>query len=208
MHERTLIKECKRYNKLAQKELYEKYANILRGVCARYTPCSDDAEDLLHECFIKIFANIKKFAWKGEGSLKGWMIRIVVNTAITNYNKNRRRKHELDYENIQETKILDNESEEINIDPEYDIADIDPDKIDYELVKDAEFTEADMLDTLNMIPEGFRVVFNLHIVEGYKHEEIAKMIGIETKTSRSRLSRARKLIQFELYQMTIKKMGK
>lgn len=92
MYEKELIKECRRYNKLAQKELYEKYRNLLRGVCLRYAQNPFDAEDLLHECFIKIITKIRQFKWKGEDSLKSWMIRIVINTAITNYQAGRSNK--------------------------------------------------------------------------------------------------------------------
>lgn len=185
--ERRLIKGCKKYNKAAQKELYEQYAPIFKGICLRFTGNLHEAEDVLHECFIKIFTKIGQY--KGSGSFEGWMKRLVVNTSISwvKANKNLAQSYE-----IEEYK---EQSDEAN-------SEFDPENSNIKtIVSNADFTEEDIMGTINKLPDGFRMVFNLYVFENYKHKEIAEILGIDENTSKSQLSRARKLIQKNLYEI-------
>jgi RNA polymerase sigma-70 factor (ECF subfamily) len=169
-----IIEGCRRKNGKAQKKLYDEYAASLLGVCIRYTGNKSDAEDILQEGFIKIFLNFNEYS--GKGSLFGWMKKIMINTAITLY-----------YRNLKHNKTLD-------------IYEIDPNDINQEdeETPDLEYTAEELLNIINGMPSGYRVVFNLFAIEGYKHKEISEMLGIDESTSKSQYARAKKWIQNKL----------
>ncbi len=156
----------------AQRELYEKYSRLLLGICIRYAGSFEEAEDILQEGFVKIFLNISKF--KGEGSLIAWMRRIMINTAITAYHKALKHKYHDDIGEIRETDM-----EEVTFD-------------------EADFTVEELKQVIQRMPEGYRLVFNLYAIEGYKHREIAEILEIDENTSKSQYSRARKWLQEKL----------
>lgn len=143
------------------------------AVCLRYARHRLEAEDILQDAFIKIFDNIAKFEHKG--SFDGWIRRIVVNTALKNYRRS------------------SFQQEVIGIDDGLDVP-IDP-------VIYADLHEADLLDLIARLPDGYRVVFNLYVLEGYSHREIAESLDIKESTSRSQLVKARKLLQQMILQM-------
>ena len=175
MEEKILIQKCQAKNRKAQKYLYDKYSQILLGICIRYSNTFSEAEDILQEGFIKIFININKYS--GKGSFEGWLKRIIVNTSITYYHRNLKHKYHHDITDIQEIRIEN-----------------------YQYGQ-AEFTQDELLDVIKQLPDGYRMVFNLYAIEGYKHKEIAEQLGIDINTSKSQYHRARKLIQTKLIEL-------
>ena len=139
----------------------------------RYVYERSEAEDILQEGFLKIFTKIGEF--EGRGSFEGWMKRIFVNTAITHYHKNS--KHNKYHYDIDDVQIPKNEK------PAYG---------------ESEFTKEELFKIIHSLPEGYKVVFNLYALEGYKHKEIAEMLKIDINTSKSQYSRAKKLIRRKL----------
>ncbi len=168
MTEENLIKKCASGNTLAQKTFYEKFAGKMMGVCLRYARNSDEAEDVLQDAFIKIFNKLPEYVKKG--SLEGWVRRIVVNTALDSYRKNK--KHQQDVEAGSVDYLLKQKSYIIE-----------------------ELNAQDLLVIINNLPEGYRMVFNLFAIEGYSHKEIAERMGITESTSKSQYSRAKKVLR-------------
>ena len=156
----------------AQRELYEKYSRLLLGICIRYAGNVEEAEDILQEGFVKIFLNIDHF--KGEGSLMAWMRRIMINTAITAYHKSLKHRYHDDIQEIREKDLSETEW------------------------SDADFTAEELKNIILRMPEGYRMVFNLYAIEGYKHREIAELLNIDENTSKSQYSRARRWLQERL----------
>ena len=175
MHnEEEIISKCIKNDRKAQKMLYNNYAPGLLGVCIRFTGNRQEAEDILQEGFVKIFLNIIKF--EGRSSLASWMRRIMVNTAITLYHKNLKHQYHQD---------IDDHHEEMG-DNTY---------------REQEFTREELMNVISGLPAGYRMVFNLYAIEGYKHREIAEIMEIDTNTSKSQYSRARKIIQSKLQEL-------
>jgi len=164
--EAELIKYCKRGDRLAQKLLYERFAPKMYGVCKRYVRRREDAEDILIEGLFKVFDNIEKF--RGQGSFEGWIRRIVVNQSLMFL----RKKHNF---------ALTVEVSNIEVKTEISIED--------------ELAAEDILNLLDKLPTGYRTVFNLYVVEGYKHREIAEIMGISINTSKSQLILAKKRLR-------------
>ena len=175
--DRQIIELCVRHDRKAQQILYDKYSRLLLGVCLRYATDKAEAEDILQDSFLKIFFNIKDYS--GSGSFIGWLRKIAVNTAITHYHKNLKYRHHVDIEEYVSVETGVTSFEE-----------------DF-------FTSDELYKVLNELPTGYRMVFNLYAVEGYKHKEIAEMLGIDTNTSKSQYSRAKSVIRDKL-----EKLGK
>jgi RNA polymerase sigma-70 factor (ECF subfamily) len=172
LDEKEIITGCCRHDRKAQKALFEKYASLLLGICSRYSGRRDEAEDILQDGLIKIYFNIKDFA--GKGSLINWMKKIMVNTAITHYHRNLKHQYHQDIEDIRETDI---EGYGFHA---------------------ADFTREELFGIIRELPDGYRMVFNLYAVEGYKHKEIADFLKIDVNTSKSQYSRAKSLIRKKL----------
>ena len=204
--EDLIISECKKFNKLAQKELYEHFAPVMWPICQRYAYAHQEAKDIMQEGFIKIFANIKQY--KGKGSFEGWMKRIMVNTAITYYHKNKKRNAFSNIDDIKESNIDVENEDKLNISDEIDKRDIDTENINVGLIQEAKLTQEELMEALKKIPDGFREVFSLYHIEDYKHKEIAEILNIDENTSRTRLLRAKNLLQKELYLISIEKLGR
>ncbi len=162
-----LIAGCIEADRKMQYELYQRYAAKMFGVCLRYTGNVEEAEDVLQEGFIKIFKKINSF--RSEGSFEGWIRRIFVNTAIENF----RRKNYLQ---------PISEKEEQTIEGQY-LSALD------------KMAEKDIINLVQQLSPGYRTVFNLYVVEGYTHRQIAEMLGISEGTSKSQLSRAKIILQ-------------
>lgn len=175
MTEQEIIKRCIKNDRSAQKDLYKKYAAIMMALCMRYTGNRAEAEDVLQEGFLKIFLNMKDYA--GTGSFEGWMKRIIINTAITHYHKNLKHNMLEDIELVQKKHIVDQE------------------------YNDLDFSHEELMGVISTLPDGYRMVFNLFAIEGYKHKDIAEMLKIDINTSKSQFSRARKLIQKKLEEL-------
>jgi len=175
--DRQIIELCVRHDRKAQQILYDKYSRLLLGVCLRYATDKAEAEDILQDSFLKIFFNIKDYT--GSGSFIGWLRKIAVNTAITHYHKNLKYRYHVEIEEYVSVETGVTSFEE-----------------DF-------FTSDELYKVLNELPTGYRMVFNLYAVEGYKHKEIAEMLGIDTNTSKSQYSRAKSVIRDKL-----EKLGK
>ncbi len=165
--EKELIEGCRKENKACQYALFQRYAGKMLTVCRRYARHQMEAEDWLQDAFVKIFDNIGKF--KGHGSLEGWIRRIVINTALKQLGKASFKKEELGIEQL-------------------DAPFLEPSALEH-------LHEEELLNLISNLPEGYRIVFNLHAIEGFSHREIAELLGIEESTSRSQLAKARKLLQ-------------
>ncbi len=169
--EKELIRLCKRKNASAQKLLYNSYHSNLLGICMRYSKSKDEAEDILQLGMIKIFEKISSYSEKG--SFEGWIKRIVVNIAIDNFRKNNKYYYHHDIDEI------NGES--------YFASDI-PDDLEVK----------DLLYTIQQLPDGYRMVFNLFAIEGYTHKEISIKLGISENTSKTQLLKARKSLRKKL----------
>jgi RNA polymerase sigma factor (sigma-70 family) len=167
-----LILACIQQHAASQKEVFIRYSSKMLGVCNRYARNTADAQDILQEAFIKVFNKIHQY--KFEGSFEGWVRKIVVNTALKKYTLNRY-KHEV---NGYEVK----EQDETTIEPS----------------SYSHLSQKEIMALINKLPEGYKLVFNLYVIEGYPHEEIATMLGIQPSTSRSQLVKARNMLQKQI----------
>lgn len=165
--ESDLIQGCISGNRRMQELLYQRFSPRMYAVCLRYAGSAEEAEDILQEGFIKIFKKLDSF--RSEGSFEGWIRRIFVNTAIEHF---RRKRY------LQPVT----EKEENTIEGKY-ISVLD------------ELAEQDILSLIRELSPGYRTVFNMYVVEGYTHKEIADMLGISEGTSKSQLSRAKVILQ-------------
>ena len=168
--EKELVEQCLMNNKVAQKRLYENFSPLLMGICMRYANSQEEGEDILIEGFTKIFSHLNEFRF--NCSLLSWMKRIMLNTAISNFRMNH--KHHFQ-DSIDETS--ENDWEEARELP-----------TDNLLVND-------LLKLIQQMPDTYRMIFNLFVVEGYSHSEIGEMLNIQECTSRSQLVRAKKWLQ-------------
>ena len=176
MQEKELIKSCLKGEAEGYNALYEQYAPKMLGVCARYAKDLDDAKDLLQDGFIKVFEGLNKFRF--EGSLEGWIRRIMINEALNYY----KRQGQLKFQNT--------ELSQLNIEIKDDTTDII-----------SELSHQELLDLIQALSPKYRLVFNLYVIEGYKHHEIATLLGIGEGTSKSNLQDARRSLQQKIYNL-------
>lgn len=166
-----LIRRCMDLDRAAQKALYDSYSPMAYGVCRRYLSNQFDADDCLQKTFLKIFSRLGQV--KSEKSLPGWIKTLTIRTCLDHI----RSRSKLKFDSIDNQEDL----EEIYIE-------------DYEL-KDSQVGYRDLLKLIDLLPEGYRTVFNLAIFDDMSHEEIAVECGISVGTSRSQLHKARKRMQ-------------
>ena len=167
MTENEIIQGCLREDRRCQREVFNRYAGKMMTVCLRYTRHRMEAEDILQDAFIKVFDNIHRFECKG--SFEGWIRRIVVNTALKNASRHSFQKESIGTENMIESSI-------------------DPSVF-------SKMSEDELMRLIGQLPDGYRTVFNLYVIEDYSHKEIAEVLGIEESTSRSQLVKARNMLQ-------------
>jgi RNA polymerase sigma-70 factor (ECF subfamily) len=165
--ETEIVEGCLAGKKYYQDLLYHKYASKMFGVCFRYSQDKYKAEDILQESFIKVFQSLDRF--RKEGSLEGWIRRIVVNTSLEEHRKNVHMYPVSDFEEA----VLEYSEEEV-------LSGIAADEL---------------MSMLDQLSPGYRTIFNLYAIEGYSHKEIAEMLGISEGTSKSQLARARMLLK-------------
>ena len=170
MNDSQLIIACKKQNRDAQKELYEKYAPVMMAVCIRYCGDVEIARDLLHDGFIRVFTQIGSYS--GKGSFEGWLRRIFVNLALENFRKEKKKHQFMEEYNYIQSNESDNPTEDL-----LEIDDIPGEKV---------------LEMIKSLPPGYRTVFNLYIFEDMSHREIAEELGISEAASRSQFFRAKK----------------
>lgn len=167
-----LIIQCKKQDSKAQEELYKRYNRILFAICLRYSPNYTEAEDNLQDAFITIFKKIEQY--NAKGSFEGWIKRVTVNTVLQKYRKQRF------FEIVDEGQIEDEEEPEI---------------------EDEEIPLQFLLKIIQELPDRYRLVFSMYVMDGYQHKEIAEMLGISDGTSKSNLARARAILKnkIEIY---------
>jgi len=160
-----LIINCKKNDTKAQSQLYKLFSSKLFSVCLKYSRNYAEAEDNLHDSFMAIFKKIKQY--NGKGSFEGWIKRITINTALQRYREKSVFKI-VNEENI-EDELVEIEDDDISI--------------DY------------LLKIIQELPDRYRLVFNLYVLDGYSHKEVAEMLNINVGTSKSNLARARLILK-------------
>jgi len=169
MEEKQLIEECKRGDSKAWKTLYELQAATMMSVCQRYVCNRETARDLLQDGFVKLFTKIHTYS--GKGSFKGWIRKVFVTTALEHLRHKNILRYSMDIEKF-----------------DYQMEDID--------VSIFENLSADDLTVcISNLPAGYRTVFNMHAIDGFSHEDIAKELKISTGTSRSQYFKARQMLK-------------
>lgn len=163
--DQDIIKACVDGNRQAQEWIYNEFKGQLMAICRRYCNSHDQAKDVLQESFIKIFSNIKNY--NGSGSLAGWMCRIVINTAITDNLKWDNRREEFDIQKFDQSETS-------------------------HLMENLNMKE--LLNLIERLPTGCKYVFNMYVIDGFTHAEIADKLKISIGTSKSQLSRAKSLL--------------
>ena len=167
MTEQEIIQGCKSGDRRAQKALYDKYSAKMFGVCKRYVKSIESAEDVLVEAFYKVFNKIDLFS--NEGSFEGWIRRVVVNESLMFLRKNYRFNEHVE---IDEVPV---QAESINVEDQ--------------------LSANEIIRLLDQLPTGYRTVFNLYVLEGLKHKEIAELLEISINTSKSQLILAKKRLK-------------
>ncbi len=180
LSEIELVNACKRNEKRAQEQLFNKYAPVMLGVCRRYTGNVHDAEDVMIGGFMKVFDKIGQF--RGTGSLKGWIKKIMINESLGFLRKNKSMYLEVDIDEAGEKPELSR--------------------------LESAVTAEDLIALIDALPPGYRMVFNLYAIEGFSHREIGLKLGISENTSKSQLSRARALLQKKLLEIQRSLSGK
>lgn len=171
MTNEELIRGCKKGKRKAQQALYEEFAPNVMGVCLRYAPTRMEADDIFQEAFVKIYRNIAKV--REPEALPGWIRRLAANTAIDYYHKAKKHLNHLDTEDLQEQ------------DTGYD------DVI-------TQLSTQELLAHIRQLPDGYRLVFNMYVIEGYSHREIAEQLQISEGTSKSQLARGKAWLRTRL----------
>jgi RNA polymerase sigma-70 factor (ECF subfamily) len=165
LNEEEILEGCKLRDNKSQALLYEQHASALFGTALRYSLCGADAQDILQEAFLNIFDNIGQYS--GKGSIRAWMVRIVINEALNEYKlraKNPATDSYDDYEDgIKDSSVIESDS----------------------------LTHEILLEFIQNLPDGYRMVFNLCEIEGYSSEEVAKMLNCNASTCRSQLVKAK-----------------
>jgi RNA polymerase sigma-70 factor (ECF subfamily) len=167
----TLIEEYKKGSSAAFEALYKKYASKMKWVAFRYVNDQALAEDILQEAFVKVFKKIETY--ENTGSFEGWLRRTVVNTAINYYNSIKKENERM----AEFGASAENENATESAD--------DGDN----------YTLQELMDAVNMLPEGYKVVFNLYAIDQYSHKEIAEALNISEGTSKSQLFKARTFLK-------------
>jgi RNA polymerase sigma factor (sigma-70 family) len=179
--EEDIIRGCRKFENTSQKELYNRFHKKMYGLCLRYISDKDDAKDILQDGFVQVFTNFNKY--KGEGSLEGWLRKLFVNTALMYLRKKKKITFEQldDYSNAQPLEQAES------------------------AITSADFTTAELYNTISLLPEDYKIVFNMFCIENYSHKEISELLSINENTSRTRLNRARNLLQGYLTKIASKK---
>lgn len=162
----SILKGIKNKDRQAQRALYDTYAPVLMSIGMRYMKDVQQAEDMVAEAFFKIFTRIHTY--KETGSFEGWMKRIMINECLMEIRKNQRR----------------------NLHVSIDEVDLDTDPVALD-----KLSAEEIISTINELPEGYRTVFNMYVIDGYKHREIADILGISIHTSKSQLIMAKRKLQ-------------
>ncbi len=177
-NERILLNQARNGDSVAQRTIYMLHIRYLTAVCSRYILNPEDVKDVLQDSFIKIFSALNTFEFRGSGSLRSWMSRIVVNESLK-FLKRARTFEFAELTAVEDTIPFEG--------PDLDLV---PTGVIYELIR--------------QLPDGYRTIFNLYIIEGKSHKEIARMLNIKEGTSASQLHRAKAMLASRIieYQST------
>jgi RNA polymerase sigma factor (sigma-70 family) len=175
---KNLLARCLLKEAGSQRELYDLYKGRIMGLCRRYTKNIEEAEDIYQEIFVRVFQNISQLS--DFEHLEQWIKKISINTAVNYYHKNKRHNH------ADERNGYHHENE------------------DYTLIL-SQFSDEMLVNLINELPGGYRMVFNLHEVEGYSHAEIGELLNISEVTSRSQLNRAKQTLKCKLKEFGVVK---
>lgn len=175
--EKQIIEACLENDRAAQKQLYEMFSGKLFAVALRYMKDRESAEDVLQDAFIKIFRYLNSFRF--DSPLEAWLRKIVVNTALKALKKN--------------ANLMQSLEGDYMIDQEFHYSNAGFEKLSYQ----------QLIDLINELPDGCRTIFNLYAIEGFKHHEIAKLLGVTEGTSKSQYSRAKSLLQEKLLKESV-----
>lgn len=170
MDEEELVKLCLDGKASAQERFYNRYAPKMMSVCLRYSDSYEEAQDSMQDGFIQVFKKLHTF--KGDGSLEGWVRRVVVNTAINNLKKHKKHKHQSDVDDVG-----------------YMLEGDDADSVVSDMTVD------ELMEIINQLPAGYKTVFNLYAIEGYPHKEIAEMLDVTESTSKTQYRKAKMYLQ-------------
>lgn len=173
--EKELVSQCQKNQRSAQEKLYKLFSPKMYGVCLRYSNNQFEAEEILQEGFIKVFLHLKNF--RSQGSLEGWIRRTIINTAINYYRKNLKYQNDINIDDHQFTTPNGN-----------DIL--------------GKLSTDELMNLIKELPDGYRMIFNLYVIEGFSHKEIGAMMNINENTSKSQLSRARQVLQNKIKAIT------
>jgi RNA polymerase sigma factor (sigma-70 family) len=169
-----MIDGLRREDSTAVEHFYCRYGPLIKGICFRYAQNHQQAEDLFHDLFFGLFEKVKKY--RKIGSFDGWLKTVTVNAVIDHLNHSKRERQQLEesasayYEDLAEGG----------------------EPLDFSRL---DLSEAELITMINRLPQGFRIVFNLHVIDGYAHTDIAQMLKISESTSRSQLARAKTLLR-------------
>ena len=166
--EQQMLDLVRQGDAMAMKRMYSTYVRYLAAVCSRYVVNSEDVKDVLQDCFLKIFSKIDSFEYKGKGSLKGWITKITVNESLKFLQRNNR---------FEFVEISEHDHERPDEEPDIDAL---PSELLFNLIRE--------------LPDGYRTIFNLYVIENKSHKEIAKLLDIKESTSASQLHRAKSLL--------------
>jgi RNA polymerase sigma-70 factor (ECF subfamily) len=178
----SIIEGCVAGKRSAQSALYRKFASVMLAVCLRYAQNRDEAEDILQEAFLKIFQNIGSY--RKEGSFEGWMKRVMINHALNYYRKSRKLPYHEDIDSINETDIMEK---------------------DEPSVSHAPVSAEKLIALIQLLPPGYRMVFNLYVFEEFSHKEISEALNISENTSKTQLLKARRMLRKKLFDLNLMK---
>lgn len=167
---KKIIRKCHRHDLKSQQQLYQHFYNYCMTICYRYASSMEEAEEILNDGFLKVFSKIDQYDEKY--SFKAWVNRIMVNSSIDHF---RRNKNKLTYVEMEHLDYLETSASALeNLETDY------------------------IFELVHQLPKSYQMVFNLSVVEGFTHKEIAEKLGISTGTSKSNLAKARRKLQAQI----------
>lgn len=169
--ETELVAACKAGKRVAQKRIYELFAGKMVNVCRRYAKDREQAQDFMHDGFIKVFLNMEKF--REESSLETWITRIMINNSISAIKKEVRKGIKVDLEYVK-LKASDEQ--------------------DFDIAQPKQISVNQVVTTMEKLPLGYRTVLSMYVLDGFTHSEIAQQLGIKEGTSKSQLAKAKKML--------------
>lgn len=175
-NDRELLEGCLRRDSKAQAALYHQYKGRFFGICRRYAQSKEDAEDIFQDAFVKIFLNLNEL--RNAEQLSAWIRRVVVNVCVDYYHK---RVNFVDFNEVPEVASHDWQGDSVI----------------------SQMSNQELLSAVNELPDGARMVFNLYVIDGYTHQEIADMLHISEGTSKSQLFFAKKILKKKLQQIGV-----